>query len=64
MSVVTIRLTQKLTNDKGYGTSPDEYKGWVQGYVGQLGQVVEGVLLCPSPDSNSQHSKTEKLQQK
>ena len=51
----------RLTDDKSDGPSPDEYEGWVQGNVGQLGEVVEGVLLCPCPDTYSQHSQAQQL---
>ena len=58
------RASTTLTNDKGYGTSPDEDEGWVQSYVGQLGQVVECVLLSPGPDPDSQDPETQELQRR
>jgi len=51
--------TPSEANDEGDGATPDEDEGWVQGYVGQLGQVVEGVLLRPGPNSNGQDGKTQ-----
>ena len=63
MYTKTFKLVYSFTNDKGYGTSPDEDKGWVQGYVCKFGQVIERVLLGPGPNPNSQDSKAKKLQQ-
>ena len=51
--------TANECDNEGDGSTPYEDKCWVQGNVRQLGQIVECVLLCPGPDSNSQNSKSE-----
>ena len=46
-------------DDEGDGAAPDEDEGGVQSDVGQLGQVVEGVLLRPGPDPDGQNTEAE-----
>ena len=46
-------------DDKGDCAAPDEDEGGVQRDVGQLGQVVEGVLFRPGPDPDGQNTQTE-----
>ena len=48
-----------VTNDEGDGSSPDEDKCGVQRDVGQFGQIVERVFLCPGPDPDSENSQPE-----
>ena len=52
---------QEPTNDEGDSSSPYEDEGWVKSNVGQLAQVVEGVLLRPRPDPNGQYSQSQEL---
>jgi len=47
------------SNDEGDSSSPYEDEGWVKSNVGQLAQVVEGVLLRPRPDPNGQYSQSQ-----
>ena len=55
------KCKKEPTNDEGDGASPYEDEGRVEGNVGQFAQVVEGVLLRPGPDTNSQDSQPKQL---
>ena len=52
---------KELTNYESDSASPYEDKGRVEGDVGELAQVVEGVLLRPGPDPDGQDSQSQQL---